>query len=88
MTFPAKTTPEFWERYRVLPREAKQAARKAFRLWKTAPFHPSLHFKKVGKSMWSARAGLNYRILGRFDGGVFVWAWIGSHGDYDMILGR
>ncbi len=49
MSFPAKATPEFWELYRRLPHEAKSAARKAFKIWSDTPFHPSLHFKKVGK---------------------------------------
>ena len=86
MSFPSKAAPEFWDLYRNLPREAKQAARKAFRLWSAAPFHPSLHFKKVGKSKWSARVGLTYRSIGRFEGGGFVWSWIGSHADYDTLL--
>jgi hypothetical protein len=86
MSFPAKATPEFWELYRRLPREAKSAARKAFRLWSDTQFHPSLHFKKVGKHKWSARAGLSLRSVGRFEGAVFVWSWIGSHADYDKLL--
>jgi hypothetical protein len=88
MTFPARATPEFWGNYRALPREAKKAARKAFELWRAAPFHPSLHFKKVGKAKWSARVGSSYRSVGRFEAGVFVWSWIGSHADYDNLLRR
>ena len=86
MTFPSKATPEFWGLYRELPPEVKKAARKAFRLWSAAPFHPSLHFKKVGKNNWSARVGTNYRSVGRFNDGFFVWSWIGSHADYDNFL--
>jgi hypothetical protein len=86
MSFPGKATPEFWDLYRTLPREVKLSARKAFRLWSATPFHPSLHFKKVGKSKWSARAGSSYRSVGRFEGGVFVWSWIGSHADYEKLL--
>jgi hypothetical protein len=86
MTFPSKATPEFWNLYRELPAEMKKAARKAFRLWSAAPFHPSLHFKKVGKSKWSARVGSDYRSVGRFKDGFFVWSWIGSHAAYDNLL--
>ncbi len=86
MSFPAKATPEFWELYRRLPREAKSAALKAFKIWSDTPFHPSLRFKKVGKHKWSARAGLSLRSVGRFEGPVFVWSWIGSHADYDKLL--
>jgi hypothetical protein len=73
MSFPSKATPEFWDLYSALPREVKKAARKAFHLWSNTPFHPSLHFKKVGNSKWSARVGANYRSVGRFRGGCFVW---------------
>ena len=86
MSFPSKATPEFWDLYRDLPREVKKAARKAFRLWSATPFHPSLNFKKVGSSKWSTRVGSNYRSVGRFEGGSFVWSWIGSHADYDTLL--
>ena len=86
MSFPSKATPEFWNLYRSLPGEVKKAARKAFNLWSTTPFHPSLHFKKVGNRKWSARVGSHYRSVGRFDGGFFVWSWIGSHADYDKLL--
>ena len=86
MSFPSKATPEFWDLYRDLPQEVKKAARKAFRLWSATPFHPSLHFKKVGKSKWSARIGSSYRGVGLFEGASFVWSWIGSHADYDTLL--
>ena len=73
MSFPSNATPEFWDLYRDLPQEVNKAARKAFRLWSATPFHPSLHFKKVGKSKWSARIGSSYRGVGRFEGASFVW---------------
>ncbi len=51
------------------------------------PFHPSLHFKKVGAVNWSVRVGLNYQALGKFAAdGTFLWEWIGSHADYDAKL--
>jgi hypothetical protein len=58
MNFPSKATPEFWDLYRGLPQEVRKSSRKAFRLWSATPFHPSLHFKKVGKSKWSALEGM------------------------------
>jgi len=63
-----------------------QNAREAFRIWSSNPFHPSLHFKKVGGDKWSVRVGLQYRCIGRFEGGKVIWLWIGSHADYDNIL--
>jgi hypothetical protein len=54
---------------------------------KADPKHPSLHFKKVG-TIWSARIGLHYRALAAEAGNDRVWFWIGSHADYDRLLGR
>jgi hypothetical protein len=49
--------------------------------------HPSLRLKKVGRN-WSVRVGLHYRALAVEDGGDLVWYWIGSHAQYDQLLGR
>jgi hypothetical protein len=49
--------------------------------------HPSLHLKKVGR-LWSARVGLHYRALAVEDGNDLVWYWIGSHAEYDQLLGH
>jgi hypothetical protein len=58
-------------------------------LLKGDPFHPSLHFKKVGrtKSVWSVRVGDHYRALAREKPEGIVWFWIGSHAEYDQLLG-
>jgi len=58
-------------------------ARKNYRLWQTNSFHPSLHFKSIGKPNWSVRVGDHYRAIGQFVGEEFVWEWIGTHADYD-----
>jgi len=71
--------------YYGLPESVRVAARKAYRLWQEEPFHPSLHFKKVGGGKWSVRAGLHYRAVGKFRDGIMVWDWIGSHGEYDRL---
>ena len=49
------TTPDFWNSYTKLALKIKKQARKAYRLWQENQSHPSLHFKKVGKNLWSAR---------------------------------
>jgi hypothetical protein len=41
----------------------KEQAQKSYQLWKENPLHPSLHFKKVGKNLWSARITDGYRAL-------------------------
>lgn len=53
---------------------------------KVNPQHPSLHFKTVGKYR-SVRVGLHYRALAVEATGGLVWFWIGSHSDYDKMMG-
>ena len=56
-------TTDFWGSYAELSPEVKEQAQKAYQLWQENPLHPSLHFKKVGKSLWSARISAGYRAL-------------------------
>ena len=83
MTIASRGTAEFWRLYRDLPAEVKSLARKNYRLWQANAFHPSLHFKCVGRPNWSVRVGDHYRAIGRFLGEEFLWEWIGSHADYN-----
>jgi hypothetical protein len=53
-------TTDFWQEYAKLSPEMKTQARKAFRLWQQNMLHPSLHFKKVGKTLWAARISGGY----------------------------
>jgi hypothetical protein len=80
------TTPDFWQAYTTLSSEMKGQAKKAYQLWKENPSHPSLHFKKVGKNLWSARITGGYRALALKKGDDYYWFWIGSHEDYDALL--
>lgn len=80
------TTRRFWECYNVLPEEVQQIADQSYDLLKADPSHPSLHFKKVGK-YWSVRAGLNYRALGIEVKDGISWFWIGTHAEYDKLIG-
>jgi hypothetical protein len=50
-------TADFWKTYAELSPEMQGQARKAYQLWQENSLHPSLHFKKVGKNLWSAREG-------------------------------
>jgi hypothetical protein len=50
------------------------------------PRHPSLHLKQVGK-FWSVRVGLRYPALGVSAPDSIIWFWIGSHKDYDLLIG-
>jgi hypothetical protein len=79
-------SPDFWACYRTLPEEVRKVADEAFERLKRNPHHPSLHFKKVGRYR-SARVGSSYRALAIEAAGDLVWFWIGSHADYDKLLG-
>ena len=79
------TTSKFWKSYEALPPKIQKIADRNYELLKEDPFHPSLHFKKVG-NYWSVRAGIRYRALGIQDGENMVWFWIGGHADYDKLI--
>jgi hypothetical protein len=76
----------FWRSYDALPAHIREAADKCFVLLKENPQHPSLHFKKVGRFR-SVRVGLRYRALAVDADGDILWFWIGSHADYDALVG-
>jgi hypothetical protein len=81
-----RATPDFWHCYRRLPEKIRQLADRCYELLRQDPRHPSLHFKKVG-SLWSVRVGLHYRALAVADGNDMVWFWIGTHAEYDSLVG-
>jgi hypothetical protein len=69
-----------------LPTLVQNLADQAYTRLKQDPRHPSLHFKKVGR-FWSARVGGHHPALAveALDG--LIWFWIGTHADYDRLLG-
>lgn len=79
-------TTDFWIAYRELSPEVKEQAQKAYQLWRENSLHPSLHFKKVGKNLWSARVSAGYRALALKRGDDYYWFWIGTHDEYDALL--
>ncbi|MDZ4183822.1 MAG: hypothetical protein U1D97_02445 [Desulfuromonadales bacterium] len=80
------TTPKFWERYDRLAPEVQSLADKNYELLKIDPAHPSLHFKKAGR-YWSVRVGRDYRAVGVEASEGIVWFWIGTHREYDRLIG-
>jgi hypothetical protein len=78
--------PDFWACYRALSPEVQQVADRAYEHLKKDPRHPSLQFKKVGP-YWSARVGARHRALAGEASDGLVWFWIGTHADYDKLLG-
>jgi hypothetical protein len=72
-----------------LPPEVQGLATKNYYLWQRDPAHPSLHFRRLqgGEDRFSIRVGDHYRALGRFAGAKMIWVWIGTHSDYDRLVG-
>lgn len=84
----SRATPRFWAAYDDLPEHVRDAARKAYRLFRENPDHPSLQFKKIHARdpIYSVRVTLGYRAVGLREGGEVTWFWIGSHADYDRLV--
>jgi hypothetical protein len=82
-----RTTPRFWQCYAALPEEVQKSADRCYALLRADASHPSLHLKKVGK-YWSVRAGGSHRALGvQIETGI-LWFWIGTHADYERLIGK
>ncbi|MEX2220039.1 MAG: hypothetical protein WD749_14910 [Phycisphaerales bacterium] len=86
----SRTTAGFRRQFGLLPREVQSQARAAFAVFKADPHHPRLHFKKLPphEDLWSARINRDYRVIGRWRGGVILWFFIGSHADYEAAIRR
>ena len=84
----SRATPRFWAAFGDLPEPAQDAARRAYRLFRENPNHPSLQFKKIHtrEPIYSVRVTLGYRAVGLLEADEIIWFWIGSHADYDRLL--
>jgi len=78
-------SPQFWVKLNSLPEDVRKIAYANFDLLRQNPRHPSLHLKKVS-GYWSVRVGSQYRALGKEVEDGILWAWIGSHAEYDQLL--
>jgi hypothetical protein len=76
----------FWQHLADLPEPVQQLAREKFDLLKANPRHPSLHFKRI-RRFWAARVGTSHRALGIDADDRVVWFWIGTHAEYDRLVG-
>jgi mRNA-degrading endonuclease RelE of RelBE toxin-antitoxin system len=85
----SKRTKQFRALFEALPEAVQRQANDAYRLFKSNPYHPSLHFKPIDPadpSIYSARVSKRYRVVGvRQSDDLIVWYWIGIHGDYDKL---
>ena len=82
-----RATTRFRQCYDALPQDVQRLADRAFELLKQDTRHPSLHFKKISR-YWSVRVGLYHRALAVEDESSVNWFWIGTHSEYDKLLGR
>jgi hypothetical protein len=81
-------SPKFWQCFDALPAHTQVQARRNFELLKQNPAHPSQHFKSIASGgLRSVRVGLAYRALGVDVPDGVQWFWIGSHADYDQLIG-
>jgi len=86
----SRVTEDFLACFAALPDPIKAQARKAYRLWRQNPSHPSLRFKRVHprEPIYSARVGIGWRVLGLVEDNTISWFWIGSHAEYDKLIKR
>jgi hypothetical protein len=79
----------FWDCYRALPADVQRLAVQAYRRWRDDPSHPSLHFRRLQGSSdrFTVRIGEHYRALGRMSGDTITRVWIGTHAEYDRLVG-
>jgi hypothetical protein len=82
-------TRRFWELFQALPTEVQRLAVKNYQLWRRNPSHPSLRFRRLQGSddRFTIRVGDHYRALGKIVGEEMSWVWIGTHADYDRLVG-
>ena len=76
----------YWRLYETLPERTRLLADKSYALLRSNPKHPSLQFKRIG-SYWTARVGLRHRAVGLDLEGDVLWFWIGTHAEYDKLIG-
>lgn len=86
----SRTSSQFRKLFADLPQQVQDRTREAYRQFKEDPSYPSLRFKKVHPSLpiYSARISQNYRAVGQLDGDTVIWFWVGSHAEYNQLLGQ
>lgn len=82
------TLSSFWLEYAKLDQGTRESARKAYRLWRENPYHPSLRFKCINReeSLWAVRITRACRAIGSLEGNQVTWFWIGWHDKYEQFF--
>lgn len=82
-------TRRFWDLFQALPEDIQRLAIKNYHLWRRDTHHPSLRFRRLqgSEDRFSIRVGDHYRALGKLTANTMTWVWIGTHADYDRLIG-
>jgi hypothetical protein len=85
----SRASGRFWKHYHNLPPAIQRLATEKYRLWRQDAFHPSLGFKRLngGGERFSVRVGEHHRAIGQKSEDGVEWVWIGSHEDYNKLVG-
>lgn len=86
---------QFHELFGRLPARIQVLARQKFQLFLTDPAHRSLRVHRlqdtsrpgVVDDSFSVSINMQYRAIYCVVGDTNVWYWIGSHAEYDTLLG-
>ena len=76
----------FWELYCRLPCDAKESAKRAYQKFRENSAHPSLQLQRLRKvpRLWPVRVTRDdLAVARRYQDDVWVWIWIGTHGEFD-----
>lgn len=86
----SRTTAKFRVAFDELPADVQRKARRAYRMFRQNPNHPSLRFKPVHPTqpIFSVRITGGYRALGVRKGDEIVWFWVGTHEAYERLLAQ
>lgn len=73
-----------------MPKQIQEQAKKAYRQFKSNPYHPGLRFKQVHPiiPIYPVRIAKGCRAVAQKKENKVVWFWIGSHSDYDDLLNQ
>jgi hypothetical protein len=82
-------TRRFWELFHELPGNVQDLAVKNYQLWRGDPNHPSLHFRRLQGSgnRFTVRVGEHHRAIGLLKADTMIWLWVGTHSEYDRLVG-
>ena len=82
-------TRRFWALFHALPSDVQQVATRSYFLWRRDPHHLSLHFRRLqgAADRFTVRIGDRHRALGTLTADTITWVWIGTHAEYDRLVG-